>query len=73
MANLTPQGQTTMLQLKCEFEDLAKRLGNREGWRSIEAAYLRGAADARKVAALDAEKFLASLDPLGERVPLHVD
>ena len=73
MANITPQGQTRLLQLQWEFEALAKSLGAREGWRSIEAAYLRGAADARKMAALDAEKFLASLDPLGERIPLHVD
>ncbi len=67
LANMTPRGQVTQLQLRHEFEALATSVGSREDWRVIEKVYQRGASDATRIAALEAQKFLASLDPLGER------
>ena len=56
-----------ILELAHEFEALERELAD-AGKLKVERAYLRGVTDARRKDRDEAEKFLAALDPLGERV-----
>lgn len=65
---ITPVNQAALLATQTEFELLAKAVGSCKSWRQVELIYLRGVNDARRMDRLAQQKFLVSLDPLGEKV-----